>query len=87
MAIKELSDGNPDGTRLGQSSTDLIGFYGLSVPIAQRSSSAMASLTITVTTGSVGIFGFTSSTKMQAFINQVKEIRDTLAALGLHQGS
>ena len=31
MAIKELSDGNPDGTRLGQSSTDLVGFFGTTV--------------------------------------------------------
>jgi hypothetical protein len=28
MALKELSDGGPDGTRLGQSSTDLVAFYG-----------------------------------------------------------
>ncbi len=33
--IKELSDGGPDGTRLGQSSTDKIGFYGLATPIAR----------------------------------------------------
>lgn len=26
--IKELSDNGPDGTRLGQSSADLVGFYG-----------------------------------------------------------
>ena len=35
MAVKELSDGNSEGTRLGQSSTDKIGFYGLATPIAQ----------------------------------------------------
>lgn len=28
MAIKQLSDGNPDGTTLGQGSTDKIAFYG-----------------------------------------------------------
>lgn len=28
MAKKELSDGNPDGTSLGQSSTDKVGFFG-----------------------------------------------------------
>lgn len=28
MAKKELSDGGPDGTSLGQSATDKIGFYG-----------------------------------------------------------
>ena len=37
MAVKQLSDGGPDGTRLGQSSTDKIGFYGLSTPIARPS--------------------------------------------------
>lgn len=28
MAVKQLSDGNPDGTQLGQSTTDPIGFWG-----------------------------------------------------------
>jgi hypothetical protein len=35
--IKQLSDGGPDGTLLGQSSTDKIGFYGLATPIARPS--------------------------------------------------
>lgn len=35
MAIKHLSDNNPDGTLLGQSATDKIGFYGLTTPIAR----------------------------------------------------
>ncbi len=34
MAIKEHSDGNPDGNRLGQGPTDKISFYG-AVPVAQ----------------------------------------------------
>ena len=40
--IKELSDGGPDGTRLGQSSTDKIGFYGLATPIARPATVADA---------------------------------------------
>jgi len=28
MALKQLSDGGPDGTVLGQSATDLVGFHG-----------------------------------------------------------
>lgn len=28
MAIKELSDGGPDGTRLGQNASDKVGFFG-----------------------------------------------------------
>jgi hypothetical protein len=31
MGVKELSDKGPDGTRLGQASTDLIGFHGATV--------------------------------------------------------
>lgn len=30
MALKELSDGGPDGTRLGQNASDLVGFHGAS---------------------------------------------------------
>lgn len=35
--VKELSDGGPDGVRLGQSSTDKVGFFGLTTPIARPS--------------------------------------------------
>lgn len=35
MALKELSDGGPEGTRLGQSATDLVGFHG-ATPSDQR---------------------------------------------------
>jgi hypothetical protein len=34
-AQRQLSDGNNQGTVLGQATTDLIGFYGLSVAVAQ----------------------------------------------------
>ena len=36
MTIKQLSDGNPSGTLLGQSATDKIGFYGLATPVARQ---------------------------------------------------
>jgi hypothetical protein len=35
--IKQLSDAGPDGTLLGQSATDKIGFYGLATPIVKPS--------------------------------------------------
>lgn len=35
MAVKELSDKGVDGTRLGQSATDLVGFHG-ATPSDQR---------------------------------------------------
>jgi hypothetical protein len=37
--VKQLSDGNPGGTGLGQSATDLISFYGVA-PVAQASIAA-----------------------------------------------
>jgi len=35
MARKVLTDGGTDGTLIGQSATDLLGFYGLATSIAQ----------------------------------------------------
>jgi hypothetical protein len=42
MTIKQLSDGNPSGTLLGQSATDKIGFYGLTTPIVRPATVADA---------------------------------------------
>jgi hypothetical protein len=37
--VKQLSDGNPGGTGLGQSTTDLISFYNVA-PVAQQTIAA-----------------------------------------------
>jgi hypothetical protein len=44
MTVKQLSDGGSDGTKLGQSITDKIGFYGVT-PIAQKAAAAQAAVT------------------------------------------
>lgn len=49
MAVKQLSDGNVDGTTLGQSTSDLVGFWG-KPPVAQPSATTMAALTAGNTT-------------------------------------
>lgn len=46
MAARQLSDGDPEGTVLGQSASDLVGFHG-----ATPSDQAGA---ITLTSGSLG---------------------------------
>lgn len=46
MAIKQLSDGNPSGTVMGQSTSDLIAFYG-DTPVAQQAHIASATATAT----------------------------------------
>lgn len=46
MAVKQLSDGGADGTKLGQSATDLVGFYG-AAPVDQPAALTAALTTIT----------------------------------------
>lgn len=41
MGVQELSDKGPDGTRLGQSAADLVGFHGAS-PSDQRAVTTLA---------------------------------------------
>ena len=41
-AFRQLSDGNLVGTLLGQSTTDLIGFYGVTTAVAQLNSNGLS---------------------------------------------
>lgn len=78
---KQLSDGNPDGTVLGQSSTDNISFFG-GTPTTRPASISVVS---TQTWGTVpgACFGPTSSTLAAAFVTAVDDIRAALKLLGL----
>lgn len=49
MAVKQLSDGGTAGTNFGQSSTDKIGFYGLTTPIVRPSAGTAITATATET--------------------------------------
>ena len=49
MGIKQLSDSGPDGTLLGQATTDKLGFYGLTTPIVQPAITAVGTATATTT--------------------------------------
>lgn len=79
-----LSDGRPAGTVLGNSASDLIGFFG-TAPADQRSGSTQVALTLTTATS--GGYGFASATAFNAFTAQLEEIRATLAELGLFKGA
>ncbi len=54
MPIQHLTDLNPQGSLMGQSSTDKIGFYGLTTPIVRPSVTA-AALTATTATNELGL--------------------------------
>lgn len=49
MAVRQLDDGNDEGTVLGQSSTSKIGFYGLDPPIVKATVTAAMTATSTTT--------------------------------------
>lgn len=59
-------------------------FFGVT-PIVQPSGANQAALTLT--TGSTGGVGFTTTTNFSAFVAQVQEIRNVLVNLGLMKGS
>jgi len=73
---RQLSDGNPDGTSLGLSDTDLISFYG-ATPVAQRASAFQANSVVSVASN------ITVAASLTAWI---VEVTATLNALGLWNG-
>lgn len=77
MAVKQLSDGGPDGVRLGQSSADLVAFYG-TTPIAQRAAAAQNTTALS-TASSTAIDTATKAALI--------EVMNTLTQLGLWKGS
>lgn len=77
MPVRELTDYRTDGTRLGQSTTDLVGLWG-KTPIAQRSGAAQAT----------SLVGTASSTAVNSDLKAaVIEIMNTLTAAGIWKGS
>lgn len=78
MALKQLSDKGPDGTNLGQSAADKIGFYGLATPISQRAAGAQATSAV----GTASSTAVDTATKAALI-----EVMNTLAALGIWKGS
>jgi hypothetical protein len=82
MPVKHLSDANPDGTVLGQSSSDLIGFYN-ATPVAQRAVGSFAAVSTTAPTTTTP-YGFSTSTQAAAVVTLLNECWATLQALGLH---
>lgn len=77
MAVKQLSDGSTDGTKLGQSASDKVGLYGVT-PVVQRSGAIQA-------TSQLSASSYVSVASNTTAI--VMEIAATLIALGIWKGS
>lgn len=90
-AVRQLSDGNSQGTVLGQGSTDLIGFYGVTTPVARSvMATTAAAVTLVAVTGSTAGQGFSTVALFGAYMSTVvnmqsdlASLRSQLAALGL----
>lgn len=78
MAVgKQLSDQNPDGVSLGQSTTDKISFYGVT-PVVQRALAAQA-----LSLASAGSW-ISVTSNLAAW---AAEVTSTLTGLGLWKGA
>jgi hypothetical protein len=77
MALRQHSDGHPEGQSFGQSAADKVSLYGVA-PIAQRAGSAQAT----------SLVGTASSTAVNTDLKAaIIEIMNTLTALGAWKGS
>lgn len=74
---KQLSDANADGTKLGQSATDLVSLYG-ATPVAQRASSNQATSFLSLSTN------VTVPANLTAI---VLEMANTFIGLGIWKGA
>lgn len=80
MALKELSDGGPDGTRLGQSASDLVSFHGATTKVQGVISAAVSTgVAVAISSG----FGFSSSGAITQLMATVNSIRTILVDKGL----
>lgn len=70
----------PEGTTVGQSSTDKISFWGVT-PVVQQSGAALAS--IGVTSATAGGFGTTTSAQFMALVTRVDAIISVLKTTGI----
>lgn len=96
MAKTQLSQANPDGISLGQTTADLISFYGVT-PIVQPTAASQATITdgsggaAAPTNGVAALTGTYNSTllinALATIIAQTNAMRTVLVNLGLMKGS
>ena len=77
-AVKQLSDGNSQGTSLGQSATDKISFYN-ATPVVRTTQLAAASMSTGVS--STGAFGFGDAATASSVIQHLLALK-TLGLFG-----
>jgi len=69
--VNYIDDGNDDGTNFGRSATDLIGFYGLTTPIAKATLTQAIAAAATEGTAIIGILELQVALKNLGLITTV----------------
>jgi hypothetical protein len=72
-ALRDLSDQNSQGTRLGTTSTDLICFYGATTALAQ--STVVGVNALSTIASSTGAYGYGNSTTAQSIVNAIQQLK------------
>lgn len=94
MAVQQLSDGGPDGFKLGQSAGNPVSFYGVTAVTqpAATAQSAIATTALTALTAGETLLGTISLlniviTRLAANTTLTNRLRSDLVDLGLIKGS
>lgn len=82
-AVRQLSDGNSQGTVLGRSTSDLIGFYGVTTGASRQTaaSTAVALAALGSQTASAGGFGASTAAIMTSTFALVNALRSDVSAI------
>lgn len=94
MAAQQLSKGSGEGVKLGQSATDLVGFYG-ATPIVRPSATAQSAvattaittLATTPTATDIAVAVNSLISRNAAVVTLINQVRSDLVNLGLVKGS
>lgn len=94
MAADQLSKNSPDGTKLGQSATDLVSFWG-ATPVAQPSgtsqsvvaTTAITTLATTPTATDIAVAVNSLISRVDAAVTLVNAVRSGLVTAGALKGS
>jgi hypothetical protein len=86
MAVRELSGKDVDGTRLGQTSTDLIGFFG-ATPVVRFATSVQIPASTAAVSISATQWGFTTSTQANAIMSVAVMLATAFSNYGLTSSS
>jgi hypothetical protein len=79
-SVEYVGTGQDDGVNMGRSTTDKIGFYGLTTPIVQPT--GVASVTTTAATTTTP-YGYSTSTQADAIVTALNTVITNLNSLGL----